>query len=569
MTISQFKACNMPQDASPTVAIRLFRHLAQDLNLNKETEVLHAIGLLTSRKYRSFLLLTDSWAKQQYGSCDAHFAWNQLASLLKKYPFVDDSIDTEAAAMKKFFAAEALCKRVNSRFLARRARGRSPGGKPGKLLPYESYLHSARRYIQSVIGVKPDFQKIWGLCDFGPGASVGVSGSLTHSAVKLSGEWSCTPLCAPYASAAMVGDHHIWESLLGYPVCYDKTLFDEAFVAKLSFVRANKIISVPKTALVDRTIAIEPVLNGYVQKGVDNYMRRKLLRAGIDLSDQTYNQRLAKLGAEGGFNPFATIDLSAASDSISIELVRELLPPDWFSFLNDIRSHHFLSGGSEQRYQKFTSMGNGFCFPLETLIFASIVHSAYEVTGDGVFSVYGDDIIVRQSSALLVLELLKYCGFKANVDKTFIHGPFRESCGADFFEGVNVRPYYLDSVPRKWGDLFGVLNGLRKALSICDSEAWRGIFYLIPESKRLVRFIDGPDTAITVPMDIFMSSRYTKWHIHEQRWSWRELLITPVSDHNSYSSAIMMYGITRGLASKRGTVDYTHRRKTSTRIRSC
>jgi hypothetical protein len=586
MTTLALKECHIPKNVRPTIAIRLFRHLALDLKLSEEPEVLRAVGLLTSRKYKSFLSLTGSWAAQKYGSSDKHFAWNQLSCLLKKYPFVDESIDTQSAAMKKFFKAEHTCKRVNARFVARRKR-RSTPVTVWKPLPYESYLHSARRYIQQVLGVTPEFAKIWDMCDFGPGASVGVSGTATHKGVKLESDWTVTPLAAPYARAAMIGDHHIWELLTEYPVCFDKHIFTDAFDEKLRFVKANNIITVPKTALVDRTIAIEPVLNGYLQKGVDKYMRRRLKRFSIDLSDQGKNQHLAKLGSQSGFNPLCTIDLSAASDSISKELVKELLPPDWYAFLNDLRSHYFNIDGTETRYEKFTSMGNGFCFPLESLIFAALVHSVYEVTGDRVFSIYGDDIIVQQSSALLVLEILKYCGFSANVDKTFIHGPFRESCGADYFEGVNVRPYYLDSIPVKWYDIFGILNGLRCVLDTRISKAWWSTFYMVPEKFRYVRHIDGPDTAIIVEKDVFLTSQFTKWHIHEQRWTWRELLRTPVSDMAAYKTATMMYGVVRNARARQqlrsrpergktlasydalGLVDYTHRRMTVTRTRKC
>lgn len=564
MTILKSQPRNEAKDPMPAVAIQLFRHLAMDLGLEKNTEVQRAVGLLTSRKYRSFLSVTDSWAKQKHGSPADHFAWNQLACLLKKYPFVDPSIDTERAAMVKFHHAEHVCKRVNLRFSLRRKR-------KGRPLPYESYLHEARRWIERTIGVAPEYGKIWDMCDFGPGASVGISGSITHTARKLCEDWTCTPLAVPYAKAAMIGDHHIWELLVGSPVCYDKDLFNEAFDRKLSFVSGNKIITVPKTALVDRTIAIEPSLNGFLQKGVDNYLKRRLKRMGYDLTDQDRNQRLAKLGSEGGFNPLCTIDLAAASDTVSREIVKELLPPDWYDFLNNLRSHRYTTAdGQEARYEKFTSMGNGFCFPLETLIFASIVHSVYAVTGDSVSAVYGDDIIVQQSSALLILEVLKYCGFSANVDKTFIHGEFRESCGADYFGGVNVRPYYLDDVPRSWGDHFGILNGLKRSLHLAEGlHSWDGIYSLIPEHKRYVRFFDGPDTAITVALDTFMASKHSFWSVDEQRWSWRELLLSPVSDKGLYNTAALMYGVVRGSASRRGSVDLTHRRKTITRTRKC
>ena len=116
---------------------------------------------------------------------------------------------------------------------------------------------------------------------------------------------------------------------------------------------------------------MEPLLNGFVQKGTDLEMRRLLRKVGIDLSDQSHNQRLAKRGSEGGFNPYCTIDLSAASDSLSYEVVKSFLPAEWFEYLCDIRAPRFLLAGADhtERYEKFCSMGNGFCFPLQTLLF--------------------------------------------------------------------------------------------------------------------------------------------------------------------------------------------------------
>ncbi|UUW21156.1 MAG: RNA replicase beta chain [Sanya solspi-like virus 4] len=555
MSLPSNRSCNTTRE--PDYILQgMFRQLSMDLGLWENEEVTRAYGLLTSRKYLQFLHLTDSWSRQQYATSGEHRRWNQLACLLKKYPFEDPLIDKEAAAWEKFLAAEHSCKRLNQRFRARRARLVSP--------PYELYVHRARRYIRSIIGETPNFDRIWDMCDFGPGSAVGVHGPRTHSATKLSGKWSVTPAAVPYAIAALSRNAQVWELVMGSPTCYDFGMFSEKVKGRMSLVDYNKIVFVPKTAKVHRTIAMEPLLNGFVQKGVDNYLRGKLARVGIDLSDQGRNQNLALSGSCGGFNPFSTIDLSAASDSISKELVRELLPPDWFNFLNAIRSPRYESSRGSGRYEKFTSMGNGFCFPLETLIFASIVHSVYAVTGDSEFAVYGDDIIVRQSSALLVLEVLKYVGFDANLDKTFIFGPFRESCGADFFEGVNVRPYYVDEIPRKAVDVFKWLNGISQKWGY-DS-CWEFLLGVIHPEWHLFRPHPGPDDSITVPVDRFMSSRYCKWNRDEQRWSWLRCLTIAVFDKEIFSPPIQMYGLLRGAQSNQGTMQFTLRRKTRTRL---
>jgi len=243
----------------------------------------------------------------------------------------------------------------------------------------------------------------------------------------------------------------------------DKSAFSwyTHFQVKNSVVQHNNIDFVPKTAKTHRTIAIEPLLNGFLQKGTDVVLRRCLLRRGIDLSDQGVNQEMARLGSLDLRDPYVTLDLSAASDSISLEVVRELLPPDWFSFLDQIRSPSYSLDGEVHRFEKFCTMGNGFCFPLETLIFAAIAHAAYCVNRQAPdLSVYGDDIIVRQNIALYVVELLKHCGFRLNLDKSFLFGDFRESCGADWVRGRDITPVYMRKRVESLSGLINLHNSL-------------------------------------------------------------------------------------------------------------
>lgn len=531
--------------------------------VEERPEVKTLLGNLRSRSVGSAVRLADSISKTVYANPAEHFALNQLALLVKKIPLEDSSLSPEQSAWKKFLAAEHRCKRINQRFTAELKAHRER---------YADFRHVMRSWIRSVIGEKPLLEKIYERCDFGPGASVGVHGSATHKAAKLCADsWTSTPTALYYAASAMKGDFHLWEYLVntGHFTCLDPHRFDEAIGSRVELCKANKVVMVPKTAMVHRTIAIEPLLNGYIQKGVDEFLRARLRRVGLDLTDQTRNQRLAKLGSLGGSNPFATIDLSSASDTISIMLVKDLLPPDWFNFLNRIRSPEYESPWGSGRYEKFTSMGNGFCFPLETLIFASIVHAAYTVTGDTDFCVYGDDIIVRQRSALLVIELLKFFGFDTNVDKTFVFGPFRESCGADYFEGVNVRPYSLDFVPKTDRDIYKIYNGVRSSPFFVPFKALEVALGFIPSEDRLLRPIDGPpDTAATVPLDVFMSSKRARWCKAIQSWTWKEYVSVSVPDNRRPPSAIQMYGLLRGQrALPVGIPEFAFRRKTRTRIR--
>lgn len=521
------------------------------------------IGHLRNVSFGDAVRLADSFTKQSYGEPLEHFRWNQLAAFVRKCPIKDPSLQPESDAWKKFLASEHLCRRTNQRLNAERRSGRRR----------HSFLRdAARRWIYDVIGRKPNLRQIYQSSGFGPGASIGVHGQATHIAAKLCAEtWTSTPLCTVYARHAFKGEPLIWEELQDRsPFCIDPEVFDLQFDGRVKHVAANKIVMVPKTALVHRTIAIEPLLNGYIQKGIDVELRKKLKRVGIDLGDQDTNSYLAMRGSLGGLDPFSTIDLSSASDSISIGLCQELLPPEWFRLMDDVRSPSYESEWGSGRYQKFVSMGNGFCFPLETLIFASLAYAVNEVSfgsGDKTFRVYGDDIVVRQHAALLLIEVLHYLGFRTNTSKTFVVGPFRESCGADYFEGVNVRPYELDFVPSNSRELTKLANGLRENKYLFNPKVWDFVFHTIGEKARLLRPCEGPpDQSLTVPLKVYLESDQKHWSKDLQTWSWLSYLDTPVGDPRRTSAAITMYGALYGHSSRNGQPVLALRRRSRTRI---
>lgn len=223
---------------------------------------------------------------------------------------------------------------------------------------------------------------------------------------------------------------------------YCSIAFDE-WVQVPVVVRPAKLGFVPKNAKTYRTVCVEPSLNVMFQLGVGEYLAQRLASVGVDIRDQTPNQRRALEGSLTGES--ATLDLSSASDTISRELVFELLPLDWATFLARGRSTKvILPGGKEICQEKFSSMGNGFTFPLETLIFWALAASCCSSESD--VTVYGDDIIVPSDRYLLTTEVLEAAGFSVNAKKSFSSGPFRESCGKDYFSGSDVRPYY----PKGW-----------------------------------------------------------------------------------------------------------------------
>jgi hypothetical protein len=160
------------------------------------------------------------------------------------------------------------------------------------------------------------------------------------------------------------------------------------------------------------------------------------------------NKKLAKQGSIDGCN--ATIDLSDASDHIHYDLVKQLLPPQVFRTLDLIRSSHFEVNGEVRRFNMISSMGNGFTFSLMTLLLTSLLDvflrthkTKYIPNRDGVF---GDDIILPSEHAAEFCEVLSAFGLKVNLNKSFLTGPFRESCGGDYLHGKNVRGIYIKEI---------------------------------------------------------------------------------------------------------------------------
>jgi hypothetical protein len=272
------------------------------------------------------------------------------------------------------------------------------------------------------------------------------------------------------------------------------------------------LTTVPKNAKTDRVICIEPDLNIFCQLGAGALLRDKLLHFGLDLRTQEVNQRLASLGVD---LDLCTLDLSAASDTISREAVWLLLPYSWADLLHFSRVDSTSIDGVKVNLEKWSSMGNGYTFELETLIFLSVVRACCEELGlpmDNV-TAYGDDLIFPAAARELVTRALNFLGFSVNLDKTFSKGLFRESCGTDYFDGHNVRPIFLRSDHHDYETIcFLYANNLRRWAhrrndnGSCDARllpAWLRCFtavkphlrHLVPEGTGDVGFVVDFDNA--------------------------------------------------------------------------
>lgn len=369
--------------------------------------------------------------------------------------FTEPSADTAKARREAAIAKWRLMDARNARTNMRLMFGECDFG------PFTSHqlLNRARRFVTQIIGNCPQTRashrsdtKLTACVDgmFSNGASTRVKRDLDAIAAKFVGKANTTEEAWPLFLHLVVAESPLWARE-----------FTEGRLTP-EFVPGSVMFTVPKNAEIDRVACKEPEVNMYMQKGVGDYIRSALKsKRGIDLNDQSANQRLAREGSKLG--KLATLDLSSASDLISEELVRALLPQKWFDLLDAIRVKRTVIDGVEHELHMFSSMGNGFTFELESLLFYVITTAVCSLLGvSGSVSVYGDDIVVPSSAAGMLAKVLAFLGAKLNTKKSYWSGGFRESCGKHYFYGEDVTPFYVGKRIATLTDLMLVLNKYRK-----------------------------------------------------------------------------------------------------------
>jgi len=354
-----------------------------------------------------------------------------ITEYLSKYKGVKTSVNLAGAAIGKWILSEQRCAETNRRF------------KDIQLRPFtgrvESALFGAQRKIAAVLGPL-NYSRLFADCKWGPGATFDLKRIDAHAEQKMSQAISVTANALPIFRRVVEGDLHWIADLLGFMPSGPCSVVPQTF----SLVRGSRLLTVPKNAKTDRVIAAEPTGNSFLQQGVHSYLRKRLARFGVRLDDQSISQNRARAAYDHGF---ATLDLSMASDLISREVVYHLLPLEWAWLLDLLRSPETRVRGEWVRTEKFASMGNAFCFELETLIFWALCASMDQVLGGvGDVTVFGDDIIVPQKSAAACIELLDACGFTLNAKKSFLSGNFYESCGKHYHRSVDVSPTYQKEI---------------------------------------------------------------------------------------------------------------------------
>jgi len=366
---------------------------------------------------------------ENYRSSEEFMKDYLVCSFLSKWKGLQTGVDVKAEAYQRFKTAEDKCAVTN-----RRIRDSSVHGLGHEA---EQVLHHARRKIARLLGPFAWQKVLHG--GWGPGATYDLKRSYAQPDRKMSEiPFSVTARCLPVFRELLAADLHWSAVICGVKPCdiWGELCF---LPSVFELVKGCRLTTVPKNAETDRTIAVEPRANGFLQKGVGKYIRRRLLSVGIDLDNQGNNQRGAERALRDGL---ATIDLKMASDTIAQELVFLLLPVDWANALDDLRSPAFLVKNEWTRIEKFSSMGNGFTFELETLIFWAIASAVTPDDQQQDVLVYGDDVIVPAKCAPAFVDMATVCGFEVNTKKTHIAGLFYESCGRHYFNGSEVTPIY-------------------------------------------------------------------------------------------------------------------------------
>jgi hypothetical protein len=229
-----------------------------------------------------------------------------------------------------------------------------------------------------------------------------------------------------------------------------------------ALVQGSRFSFVPKDDTTSRLIAIEPSLNMFYQLGLGRLLEERLVSFfGLDITSQPQiNQEAARFGSVT--DELATLDLSNASDSLGLPMLEWALPKSVLQILASLRSPYGNLSGAQLELHMVSTMGNGFTFPLETLVFSCVVVACIKSFGlrpvrpyitsvaalepkqlQGFWGVFGDDIICHKRVAHRVTRLLGLLGFEVNSDKSFVEGVFRESCGRDYFRGHDVRGVYI------------------------------------------------------------------------------------------------------------------------------
>lgn len=241
--------------------------------------------------------------------------------------------------------------------------------------------------------------------------------------------------------------------------------------------RRIRMVDVPKDTQKRRIIGIEPVRRQFIQQGVAHALREtSYFRKYVDLTDQ---QRHAIFASACGR---MTIDLKDASDRIPLSLVDYLFPVDWAQLIRATSTGYAdLPTGKTVRLGMAATMGCGFCFELETIVFhlvAGLISSSCLstlVSSLGSCRVYGDDLILDREWYPAWLHFCNHAGWQISDKKTMHTDSFKETVGYWIVDGKPV----LRFLPSLAGNQFSLRLHDVERLSLASRAQVLGYGHLV------------------------------------------------------------------------------------------
>lgn len=450
-----------------------FRLLLDDPNFCLQAEKAFEAGIPTYREY--------SYAEMGLVTADRYKARHQLASLLKKYSFQKDRYSDRERELKSIDA-----------FVSHQAR----------ILPsmdgiINPILGRARAICREILGEFSN-EEVCKAVKIGSRATIGGPMHNAYPDQKFGDvrAFTSSTSCSKwFFKDYLPGDDLLKQIVSGI----SKIGSSDTLELNLKHDTLSLVL-VPKTWKIDRVITPLTLIGLFYTYGVGRVITDRLKSgANLDITRlQEKHREYAKLYSMT--RSHATADLSRASDTIYLPLLRRLLPTNWYYAIKRGICRHVVWKGSKIACNSILPMGNGFTFPLQTLVFYSLIKAVGDIMGvRGRFSVYGDDLIYPSKLHSVIVYVFSRLGITHNLEKTYVSAHFRESCGGDFYRGYDVRPFLVPN--ENWSDdrrtnylcfLYKCINGLLKRWE--REEIPRTIAYLESE----IRIIGG--TVLQVPM---------------------------------------------------------------------
>nr|QXV86436.1 RNA-directed RNA polymerase [Leviviridae sp.] len=334
------------------------------------------------------------------------------------------------------------------------------------------------------------------------------------------------------AEKVRLGSRTIYQALADAEISFNSPYYTGF---SLETRQVAKVRLVPKGICKKRVISMEPVVNQYYQfalfRGMDQWFRSHP-EMHINLQDQDLTRRKALRGSRD--LSYSTIDLSSASDTVTLTLVKSLFRdlPEMWRYMSLVRTPEVeLPDGRIIEIEKYAPMGSSLCFPVECIVFSAIASYACMTAGiPQNYQVYGDDIIIDSRAYTACVRLLTELNFIVNIEKSF--GPtssFLEACGIEAYRGHDVTPCRMS---RRF-DVVKLLDGmspqqLEGAIEFCNKLYDYGLYkcrrYLIQLTTSVyqnVPFSVDPEKGIYHPDPCAFGCKI-RWNKRLQR---REILI--------------------------------------------